>query len=104
MTSNCKHCGADEGLHQWETMRCPKNGVEAPIGRKQEWMSTTFEEYIDIRAMIAAAVAAEREACVKIATSASVRHGLTSAEIRTGDQVAQHIAAAIRARGEGRKE
>lgn len=55
-------------------------------------------------AAIAAAVQAEREACAQVALSANVRHGLTRAEIETGDQVAASIAAAIRARnGAGRK-
>ena len=39
----CTNCGYDEGLHQWETMRCPKGG-EAPIGKKQEWKQSTYEE------------------------------------------------------------
>lgn len=43
MTSNCKNCGADRGLHHYETMQCPVGGREAPIGRKQEWMRTEFE-------------------------------------------------------------
>lgn len=49
---------------------------------------------------IAAAVQAEREACAKVAESASVRHGITQAEIKTGDQVARSIAYKIRARVE----
>jgi len=39
---SCVNCGADEGLHQYETNKCPLNGVEAPIGRNQVWMNTTF--------------------------------------------------------------
>lgn len=40
----CKNCGADYGLHHYETNQCPVGGREAPHGRKQEWKSTTFEE------------------------------------------------------------
>lgn len=39
----CDNCGADEGLHHWDTKQCPKNGVEEwREGRKQEWEKTTF--------------------------------------------------------------
>ena len=39
----CKNCGGERGLHHYETDQCPVGGREAPIGRKQEWKSTTFE-------------------------------------------------------------
>ena len=39
----CKNCGGDRGLHHFETDQCPVGGREAPIDRKQEWKSTTFE-------------------------------------------------------------
>lgn len=39
----CKNCGGEYGLHHFETNQCPVGGREAPIGRKQEWKSTTFE-------------------------------------------------------------
>ena len=39
----CIHCRAYQGLHHYDTMQCPKGGVEAPIGRKQEWQQTTFD-------------------------------------------------------------
>ena len=38
----CKNCGYDEGLHHYQTMQCPVGG-EAPIGRKQEWMTRTYQ-------------------------------------------------------------
>ena len=41
--TTCKNCGGDEAIHQYETNRCPVGGREAPIGRKEEWKSTTFE-------------------------------------------------------------
>lgn len=41
--TKCKNCGGDEALHHYQTNQCPRNGTEAPIGRKQEWMSTTFD-------------------------------------------------------------
>ena len=40
----CKNCGGWKGIHHYETMQCPVGGTEAPIGRKQEWMSTTFQD------------------------------------------------------------
>ena len=39
----CKNCGGERGLHHSETDQCPIGGREAPIGKKQEWKSTTFE-------------------------------------------------------------
>jgi hypothetical protein len=39
----CKNCGGDYALHHYQTNQCPRNGVEAPLDRKQEWMTTTFE-------------------------------------------------------------
>ena len=44
MDNTCANCGADRGLHHYETMQCPVGGVEAPIGRKQEWTTTTFRD------------------------------------------------------------
>lgn len=66
-------------------------------------INAAIDKAASVDAAIAAAVSVEREACAKVALSASVRHGLTSAEIATGDQVAASIAAAIRARGNGGK-
>lgn len=43
-TDKCKHCGADYGLHHYATNQCPVGGREAPIGRKQEYKSTVFEQ------------------------------------------------------------
>jgi len=43
MNTTCKNCGGDEGLHHYQTNQCPVGGREAPVGRKQEWKSTTFE-------------------------------------------------------------
>lgn len=42
-SDKCKNCGAEYGLHNGYTDQCPLGGREAPIGRKQEWKSTTFE-------------------------------------------------------------
>ena len=42
MSSKCAECGGDYGIHHSETNQCPVNGVEAAVGRKQEWQSTTF--------------------------------------------------------------
>lgn len=39
---NCFHCGADDGLHQYETMKCPRFGREAHVGTIQEWDEKTF--------------------------------------------------------------
>lgn len=39
----CKNCGGDNGIHHYQTNQCPVGGREAPIGRKQEYMGTTFE-------------------------------------------------------------
>lgn len=42
--NECKNCGADYALHHADTDQCPMNGREAPVGHKQEWKSTKFEE------------------------------------------------------------
>ena len=47
MSDNCKICGAGEGLHHFETMQCPRNGMEAPVGRKQEWQKTIYQSDAD---------------------------------------------------------
>ena len=38
----CKNCGGEYGLHHALTDQCPIGGREAPVGRKQEWKTTTF--------------------------------------------------------------
>ena len=42
-SDKCKNCGGDRGIHHYQTNQCPVGGREAPIGRKEEWKSTTFE-------------------------------------------------------------
>jgi len=37
----CYNCGADEGLHHYETKQCPKNGIEE-TNYPQQWEDTTF--------------------------------------------------------------
>lgn len=65
MNTTCKHCGADEALHHYQTDQCPVGGREAPVGRKQEWKSTTYEpvsdEVTQLRASLSAAQARVRE-------------------------------------------
>ena len=45
--NNCKNCGADFGLHHYQTNQCPVGGVEAPVGRPQVWMTVTYEQSPD---------------------------------------------------------
>jgi hypothetical protein len=41
--TKCFHCGADYGLHHYETQQCPLHGIEETReGRKQQWTSNTF--------------------------------------------------------------
>lgn len=40
----CKNCGADKGIHHYKTLQCPVGGVEARVGKEQEWMDIRFEE------------------------------------------------------------
>ena len=42
----CANCGGEYAIHHSKTLRCPKNGKEAPIDKKQEWMESTFSEEI----------------------------------------------------------
>lgn len=39
----CLNCGADYGLHHFETLQCPRHGMEAPFNKKQEWQDTRWE-------------------------------------------------------------
>lgn len=40
----CTNCGADYGLHHFETQQCPHNGVEEwRDGHKQKWDDTIFQ-------------------------------------------------------------
>jgi hypothetical protein len=43
MNDYCMNCGAWKGLHRYDTQQCPKNGLEAPVGKIQEWESSVFE-------------------------------------------------------------
>lgn len=44
-TGICYNCGADNGLHQSYTNRCPKDGIEEwREEKKQKWQETTFED------------------------------------------------------------
>lgn len=41
----CSNCGADRGLHHYQTMQCPVGGrEEMREDHKQEWMTKIFEE------------------------------------------------------------
>lgn len=44
MKDICKNCGGWKGLHHFETNRCPSGGMEAPIGKIQKWMESTYAE------------------------------------------------------------
>ena len=59
MYNKCLNCHADIGLHHFETMQCPRNGIEAPVGRRQEYDRTVFvpdtdDENAQLRARIVA--------------------------------------------------
>ena len=43
MTEKCINCGAEISLHQYETNKCPLGGIEAPVGKRQQWVNTVFE-------------------------------------------------------------
>lgn len=45
--TKCRNCGAEIGIHHYQTNACPVGGREAPIGRKQEYKTTVFEPEID---------------------------------------------------------
>lgn len=44
----CKNCGAEYGLHHYQTNQCPIGGREAAIGEKQEYKTTVFEPEITL--------------------------------------------------------
>lgn len=39
----CRNCGGEEGLHEYDTLRCPRNGQESPLGRRQLWQDTFLD-------------------------------------------------------------
>ena len=39
----CVNCGAELGLHHYETNQCPTGGMEASVDREQTWENTIFE-------------------------------------------------------------
>lgn len=43
-THICANCGGADGIHQFETMKCPKNGIEETRPKFQKWLGTTFED------------------------------------------------------------
>ncbi len=43
MSTICKNCGGEYGLHRGSTNQCPVGGREAPIALRQRWEDTTFE-------------------------------------------------------------
>ena len=50
-TGICANCGADAGLHHYDTQQCPRNGIEETRFDKlegkfypQQWSNTTFED------------------------------------------------------------
>lgn len=50
-TRICINCGADKGLHKFDNMQCPKNGIEEnrfnELSGKyfpQQWQNTFFED------------------------------------------------------------
>lgn len=43
-SETCKHCGGWEGIHSYVDKACPAGGVEAPIGRQQEYSKYRFFE------------------------------------------------------------
>ena len=47
----CSNCGGEYGIHNGYTMQCPVGGVEAPVGRKDEWMTTTFDNNDEMLAL-----------------------------------------------------
>jgi hypothetical protein len=42
--NTCRNCGGEEGLHEYETLRCPRNGQESPVGRPQLWQNTFWDD------------------------------------------------------------
>ena len=40
----CKNCGGEEGLHEYETLRCPRNGQECMPNRVQLWQNTFWND------------------------------------------------------------
>ena len=53
MNTKCCICGAENGLHHYETDQCPRNGVEAPIGAIQYWENSVFTTIDDLKDEVA---------------------------------------------------
>jgi hypothetical protein len=66
MKDTCKNCGAWHGLHHWETQQCPRNGQEAPLGKLQEWDSTTYIEEVSEVDTLTAEIIVLKQALIEI--------------------------------------
>ena len=46
MKDVCKHCGASQGIHEYDTNRCPQGGFEQGVRRgvPSVYMTTVYEE------------------------------------------------------------
>jgi len=60
-TDKCLNCGADNGLHRYDDLACPRGGIEASVGREMLWDRTHFEIDSPLKSL---------EAQLKIATEA----------------------------------
>lgn len=38
----CGNCGGDRAIHHYQTDQCPVGGVESPVGKVQEFKTSTF--------------------------------------------------------------
>lgn len=69
--SECRNCGADEGIHHYKTMQCPVGGRECPIDRTQEYKTSIFKpgvSYDDLKVShdaLLKALRAWKKACYK---------------------------------------
>jgi len=40
----CRNCHGEQGIHQYETLRCPRNGMESAWDRPQLWQETFWND------------------------------------------------------------
>jgi hypothetical protein len=75
-TGKCLHCGADYGLHKFETDKCPYGGREALPDQKQIWLDSSFQDEGEWRlfSMAPAIISDLTELINHIETLHSIKH------------------------------
>jgi len=96
--TKCFHCGADNGLHHYETDQCPLHGIEETRdGHKQQWASTTF---LDAESVQLENAAPQLRDALKVTFEALKKYGYTTQPFGEREFIKLTVESALRAAGE----